>query len=60
MKRLEPTVANGIVTPLLTSDNDVGNLFTLLPSFRRKFDLPIPIKHLQQATGRVPTSRMSD
>lgn len=47
------TITNSIVTPLLTSDNDVGNLFTFLPPFRCQFDLPVPVKHLQQTTGRV-------
>jgi len=40
------TIADGIITSLLTSDNDISDLLTLLPSFRCQFDLPIPIKHL--------------
>lgn len=54
------TVANGIVTSFLTSNDDISNLFALLPSFRCQLDLPIPIEHLQQATGRVSkTQRVS-
>lgn len=41
------TIADGIIAPLLTGDNDVSDLLALLPSFRCQFDLPIPIKHLQ-------------
>jgi hypothetical protein len=53
VKDLPLTIANSIVTSLLTSDNDISDLLTLLPSFRCQFNLPVPIKHLQQATGRV-------
>ena len=41
------TIANSIITSLLTSDDDIGDLFTLLPSFRCQFHFPIPIEHLQ-------------
>jgi len=47
------TIANSIVTSFLASDDDISNLLALLPSFRRQLDLPIPIEHLEQATGRV-------
>ena len=46
MKGLVLTVANSVITAFLTGDNDIRDLLTLLPSFGREFDLPVPIEHL--------------
>lgn len=53
------TIANSIITPLLTSNNDISDLLALLPSFRCKFDLPIAVEHLQQTASRVSKAGMS-
>lgn len=53
------TVANSVVTSLLTSNNNIGDLLTFLPPFGRQFDLPVPVKHLKQTASGVPTTEIS-
>ena len=59
VKDLKPTIANGIVAPLFTSNDDISDLLTFLPSFGCQFYLPVSIKHLQQATSRISKAGMS-